>query len=251
MSDEIEMQPLEKFRLDGGTQARLKIEDDVVMEYAEAMQRGDTFPPVIAFDDGNRLWLADGFHRYSACKLIGKSAIATDRRNGTQRDAILYSLGANASHGLRRSNADKRRAVETMLKDTQWSQWSSREIARRCGVDEKTVRLFRDAQPAEIPQAGDNSRKYVDPRSGREITMNTANIGENNGDSGKSRKIKKRLAGIRAGLCENVETASREILGVKGGDYCRALVGSLGRMMKTAEGREVDSDATADCTSGC
>ena len=117
MPTEIEMQPLERFCLDGGTQARLKIDDDIVMEYAEAMQRGDTFPPVVAFDDGNRLWLADGFHRYQACRLLGKFAIATDRREGSQRDAILYSLGANASHGLRRSSADKRRAVETMLKD--------------------------------------------------------------------------------------------------------------------------------------
>jgi len=44
--------------------------------------------------------------------------------NGTQRDAILHSVGANATHGLRRSNQDKRKAVVTLLEDNEWCQWS-------------------------------------------------------------------------------------------------------------------------------
>jgi hypothetical protein len=35
---------------------------------------------------------------------------------------------------LRRSNADRRRAVMALLKDEEWSGWSDREIARRCRV---------------------------------------------------------------------------------------------------------------------
>lgn len=50
--------------------------------------------------------------------------IAVDVRPGSQRDAILYSLGANAAHGRRRTNADKRRAVQRMLSDEEWSRWS-------------------------------------------------------------------------------------------------------------------------------
>ena len=40
----------------------------------------------------------------------------------------------NADHGKRRSNADKRRAVEMMLKDSEWGKWSDREIAAKCAV---------------------------------------------------------------------------------------------------------------------
>ena len=47
---------------------------------------------------------------------------------------FLYAVGANASHGLRRTNTDKRRAVVRLLRDYEWSKWSDREIARRCGV---------------------------------------------------------------------------------------------------------------------
>lgn len=35
--------------------------------------------------------------------------MATEVLRGTKRDAILYSVGANSTHGLRRTNADKRR----------------------------------------------------------------------------------------------------------------------------------------------
>jgi hypothetical protein len=64
-------------------------------------------------------------------------------RQGSLRDAILFACGANAVHGLRRTNKDKRRAVRTLLKDPEWSQWTDVEIARRCAVDPKTVAAHR------------------------------------------------------------------------------------------------------------
>jgi hypothetical protein len=42
---------------------------------------------------------------------------------------VLYTVGANATHGLRRSNADKRRAVSMLLDDPEWAQWSNLAIA--------------------------------------------------------------------------------------------------------------------------
>jgi hypothetical protein len=42
---------------------------------------------------------------------------------------VPNSVSANAPHGLRRTNADKRRAVVRLLEDTEWSQWADREIA--------------------------------------------------------------------------------------------------------------------------
>ena len=34
-------------RIDGGTQAREKIEDHLVQKYAENMREGDQFPPIV------------------------------------------------------------------------------------------------------------------------------------------------------------------------------------------------------------
>jgi len=59
---------LASIRVDGGTQSRLELNQEVVNEYAEHMAEGDVFPSVIVFQDGATYWLADGFHRYFATK---------------------------------------------------------------------------------------------------------------------------------------------------------------------------------------
>jgi uncharacterized ParB-like nuclease family protein len=125
--------------IDKGTQSRAAISEDTVTDYAEAMQAGDEFPPVITFFDGVEYYLADGFHRLHAVKRLGKTSIQADVRTGTLRDAILYSLGANRDHGLRRSNADKRKCVQTLLDDFEWGDLSVNEMARICAVSPQLV----------------------------------------------------------------------------------------------------------------
>lgn len=161
-------------RRDGGTQPRDQIDAKVAEDYAEAIADGAELPAVTVFYDGSAYWLADGFHRAVAHDRLGLSDIAADVRQGTQRDAVLYSVGANASHGHRRSNADKRRAVLTVLNDREWSVWSDREIARRCAVDHTFVgRLRPDASLVQ----NTSERTYTD-KHGNTSTMNTSAIGK-------------------------------------------------------------------------
>ena len=61
-----------------------------------------------------------------------------------RRDAILYACGANATNGIRRTNADKRQAVERLLGDAEWSKWSDREIAKRAAVGKSFVSNLRN-----------------------------------------------------------------------------------------------------------
>lgn len=137
--------------VDGGTQTRAALDARTIAEYASALEAGATFPPVIVFFDGAVRWLADGFHRVEAHRRCNLATIRAEVRQGTQRDALLYSAGANAEHGLRRSAADKRRAVETLLADEGWSQWSTREIARCAGVPESLVRALRARSGDDAP----------------------------------------------------------------------------------------------------
>jgi hypothetical protein len=147
--------PYGQIRTDGGTQMRAGVNESTAEEYADELRQGAVFPPVTVFYDGQAYWLGDGFHRVRVYGLAyGESVeIPCEVRPGTRRDAVLCAAGANAVHGLRRTNADKRRAVETLLRDEEWGRWSNREIARRCHVDEKTVRSLRDALTAEVPQS--------------------------------------------------------------------------------------------------
>lgn len=143
---------ISKIRRDGGTQSRAEVNQNTVDEYAGAMKNGDSFPPVKLFYDGESYWLADGFHRVAATLQFGSSFIEANVIQGTQRAAILSSVGANAKHGLRRSRDDMRRAIHTLLKDGEWSKWSDREISKMVGCDHKTVGSERTKLSGEIPQ---------------------------------------------------------------------------------------------------
>lgn len=155
---------LDLIRIDGGTQPRAHLNEPAVAEYAELITDGAGLPPVTIYFDGSEYWLADGFHRYHAHRKIGALQIDADVRKGQRRDAVLHSVGANASHGLRRTNEDKRRAVETLLADTEWSQWTDREIAKACGVSHPFVAVIRNPVVAERQQSNRdrNSAKRVE-----------------------------------------------------------------------------------------
>lgn len=143
---------LESLTIDPAMQMRVAgIDPGTVTDYAEAMEDGAEFPPIIVFTDGNSYWPADGFHRIEAARKVGKSSLRADIRQGERRDAILFAAGANSSHGVRRSQADKRRSVVSLLTDPEWSHWSDRQIGKTCNVDHKTVARVRQELTGEIP----------------------------------------------------------------------------------------------------
>lgn len=157
-------------RTDGGTQMRVQLDLATIAEYTDAMQRGDVFPPVVVFYDGADYWLSEGFHRLDASKHVERETISADVREGSREDAIIAACAANATHGLRRTNADKRNAVETMLKLR--PTWSNQEIARRCAVSPSTIATVRESLSLQV---GEIDRQVT--RNGTTYNVNTSNIG--------------------------------------------------------------------------
>lgn len=136
--------PISKIRTDGGTQLRERTDQATVDDYAEALEAGAVFPPVTVFRDSKGVnWLASGFHRLAAHVQVGRKTIDAHVRQGELRAAILFAIGENKRHGLRRTNNDKRKAVFALLRDDEWSAWSGRQIAEHCGVSEGLVRILR------------------------------------------------------------------------------------------------------------
>jgi uncharacterized ParB-like nuclease family protein len=165
-------------RIDGGTQSRASLSESTIEEYVEAITNGATFPPVTIFHDDSSYWLSEGFHRFHAHERAGRESIACDIRQGTRRDAVLFAAGANAEHGLRRTNEDKRRAVMMLLGDDEWRGWSDREVARRCGVSPPFVSSLRLSVNGLQIAASDNGsqiERTVD-RGGSVYTMKTTGI---------------------------------------------------------------------------
>jgi ParB-like chromosome segregation protein Spo0J len=131
--------PIADIRMDGGTQSRVAIDESTVDSYAESLLNGDVLPPPIVFFDGSNYWLADGFHRVHAAIRAKRTEVYCFLKEGTQREAILYAVGSNVDHGLRRTNADKRRSIELLLQDPKWRQKSDAWIADTCRVSDKSV----------------------------------------------------------------------------------------------------------------
>jgi hypothetical protein len=169
-----------KIKADGGTQMRAGLNSEIVRDYADIMRQNNSyepFPAIIVYFDGRHYWLGDGFHRHSAAWYAfgATCTIPADVRAGTRRDAILHAAGANNTHGLPRTNADKRRAVEALLRDEEWGKWSDREIARRCAVTQPFVSSVRK----ELTDNGYQmpAERTVE-RNGQTYAMNTEKIGQ-------------------------------------------------------------------------
>ena len=164
---------LSEIRIDGGTQARVALNQDVVTEYAEHMRDGVVFPPVTVFHDGSAYWLADGFHRYFAHKSNAALDLEADVKTGTLDDATLYAFGANGKRGLSQSPEDYRKIIYAMLRHPVWSKWSNAEIARHVGVSKMTVGRVKSTM--ELPE--ETKKKYKD-KDGIEREMDTKNLGK-------------------------------------------------------------------------
>lgn len=172
--------PITLIRRDGGTQARVSLSDEVIEEYATAMRQGHSFPAVVVFYDGSDYWLADGFHRVNASIKAGFQEIEVELRMGKLREAILYALGANASHGLRRTPVDKRYAVSIMLKDREWSQWSDRSIAKATQTSHPFVAKLRASLTGNI-----SSERVYTTKHGTQTKMNVSQIGKSHPNSAR------------------------------------------------------------------
>jgi hypothetical protein len=136
---------LETIRLDGGTQQREAIDENHVAELSEAVKAGRSLPPGRVYFDGSDYWLARGFHRWHAHKRAGKAAMECEVVTGSKREAVLDACGDNSDHGLKRTNADKRKAVLTLLRDEEWGGRSDRWIADAAKVSGPFVANLRAA----------------------------------------------------------------------------------------------------------
>jgi hypothetical protein len=158
---------LDNIEATAATQVRVKMDPALIEQYTEDFKNGADFPPLDVFREENseRNIMADGFHRQRAAINAEREDIGCNVHVGGMREALIFALGANNNHGLRRSNRDKRHAVEMALKDPEISQYQMQEIADICRVTRQTVRRIQNDLLTEDGDGstGNNGTKSHDP----------------------------------------------------------------------------------------
>lgn len=177
--------PLDQLRFDAARQARAKFDHLQSDEYAARMQAGDRFPRLKAFFDGKEIWVWDGTHTGDAHRRAKHKAAEVEISPGTRRDAFLAAAGANAAHGLNRSNADKRCQVLIVLADEEAKTWSDRRIAEHCKVDKNVVSRIR----ADLPCGAKHQGPRLVKRNGKVFPMRTGGINADRPITPKARDL--------------------------------------------------------------
>lgn len=142
--------PIREIVLNQRCQARVEPHPDIVDEYAAAYRLKAKMPPVDVFIVDGAPHLIDGWHRISGaikaeatwitCEIVG---------TGTLEEAVWKALAANQTHGIRRTNEDKRRAVRLALESPIGNEQSARVLAEHIGVSHELVLKVRGEWEAE------------------------------------------------------------------------------------------------------
>jgi len=205
--------PVVKIKVDPAIHPRKKLNEETAEDYGRAMKDGEKLPPIIVFRNGKNHFLADGWHRLEGAKKFGEKDIEADVRKGSRRDAILFAVGANHKHGLRRTNADKRKAVEIVLGDEEWREWSVEKIARQCNVSWGLVdkvwdesgypRESEDGEGRLVERGGTKYRQKVARKHNKKKVLTPV---------GKVLSVLDTVAEIRRGFREEDSTDAAEAL---------------------------------------
>jgi hypothetical protein len=121
--------------LDSRLQCREAVPESIIKEYEEAWREKVTFPPVNVFEVDGEYLVVDGF-----CRVL--------------KDALRAACGANVSHGLRRTIADKRKAAKIAI--SEFPDETSRALAEMVGVSHTYIQNLRD-QDKKIDQIIDQA----------------------------------------------------------------------------------------------
>jgi hypothetical protein len=201
------MVPVKDLLLSKTFQPRSGLDEETIEEYAEEIKSGD-FPciEVVVVDD--KMYVVDGFHRVEAAREAKLKDIRAIVRKGSKHLAQWMAASSNRKHGLRRTNADKRRAVKMALQAA--PDASLREIAEHCGVSHELVRLVKD------PPAQDKPKAPRPEKSGPEYVAPPTPQGEH--DPKSKENARQVLVGL-LGECETLRARFNSIAKTPAGTF--------------------------------
>lgn len=135
--------PLALLAVSESIHARTGVDGQAVERYTDALKQGAEFDPMVSFYDGQRYWLAAGFLRHAALKIMRKPTGLVQVITGTRDEALAYAAGENSAHGLPRSEDDTERAVLMLLDSKAYGHLADSSLAKIARVLPSTVERVR------------------------------------------------------------------------------------------------------------
>jgi len=122
----------------------------LIQNYANAIEH---LPP-IKINQNNIL--IDGFHRWKAHQLAGRTEIKADVIETTsEKELKRLAYQLNSNHGLQLSNDEKRKYAAEMI-----AEMSVKELANVLSVDESTIKRWTETQRKALEE--ERNRKIID-----------------------------------------------------------------------------------------
>ena len=159
-----------------------ELDEDVIEEYREAMREYGESDWQSFWNESPRMTesrhLYSGFHTVTAAmREFGREYEINVIQEGKDwREAYFRATRMNATHGRRRTNAEKETAVRRWLEDDEMCQWTGGHIAKECLVSAPFV--SKVARSLETISSRPTKRKFVDS-DGEIQWQETKKIGTN------------------------------------------------------------------------
>jgi len=166
---------LQDICIDGGTQARVKMDPKHIEHLSELLKDKVNLGPLIVYGEKN--WLVDGYHRYFAHKANGNLEVEVEWYEGTQEEAILESFTVNGKRGLPMTKLDNDSMVTRMLEHPLSKDWSNGKIAKHIGVSTSTVGRIIDRLAKNNKIEKSTKKQYID-KHGNKSEMDVSKIGK-------------------------------------------------------------------------
>ena len=188
------------------TQIRIHLDEKTIKEYTQQYKDHrkqplffSSLPPIeVVYDKkSKKYFMSDGFHRTEAFTRAfpDEKEIEAVVYFGNEKEAILRAIGANQAHGLPRTKADKFNAMETLLLDDEWIEYSDNHLCKLAGcskaIIKNVLKKWEESGVQELvlraeKRRGNKNKKAI--RKGKEVTQKTENIGNTGNKRGKGKK---------------------------------------------------------------
>jgi hypothetical protein len=230
MDDQKNSVSLASIVIDDRFQTRAALDHAAIEDYIEAIRVTGRwpFPPIKIVSQ----FLVDGFHRVTAAKRVAADPeTAVELRKSLQSIpcervsvdltsdnipmlALQHALAANQTHGLRRTQADKRRSVELAIE--QWPIESDRQIAKLTGTTHPFVakvrrELYVETLPPESEPESPLDHPLVVEELPRESKPSSLPEGSSGGVETLPPKAKQRASGGSDDQKPNPEELAKKI----------------------------------------